>query len=99
MDRAIRAVVGPTLMALGYTVLEGREGCLGGLAAIVVGATIVESAITGVCPVNAALKLDTRSALERERADQELIARLRERDAVAAFTSSPPIVEERPPLG
>ena len=107
IDRAIRAVVGPALMVLGYTVLEGRRGRAQGLAAIVVGTGIVESAITGVCPVNKLLGLDTRSALERERDERDVRARVREADAVAAFASTPApgtaaavpptaIIEERP---
>ncbi len=59
-DRAVRSVVGPALMAAGYTWLGGREGRAEGLAAMVAGALIIESAITKVCPTNAALGIDTR---------------------------------------
>ena len=65
------------------------------------GALITQTAVTAVCPFNRLLRLDTRSALERERADREAIAKIRERDAQAAFTTAPPTevgerrVEER----
>ncbi|HVL55903.1 MAG TPA: DUF2892 domain-containing protein [Burkholderiaceae bacterium] len=59
-DRALRFVVGPALMLAGYQAFGGRSGHAGGLAAIVAGALVIESAITRVCPLNAALGIDTR---------------------------------------
>jgi uncharacterized membrane protein len=59
-DRAIRALVGPALVAAGVTRLGGRLGRTGGMAAVVGGALILESAITRVCPLNAAMGVDTR---------------------------------------
>lgn len=59
-DRMVRSLVGPALMAAGYTRLGGREGRMSGLAAIVLGALTVESAITKVCPLNAVLGINTR---------------------------------------
>lgn len=60
-DRALRWVAGPALMGLGLTVLGARSGRPLGLAATVAGALLVESAITRVCPANAALGIDTRA--------------------------------------
>jgi len=59
-DRMVRSLVGPGLMALGYSRLGGRQGRMAGIAAMVAGALVVESAITRVCPLNAALGIDTR---------------------------------------
>ncbi|WP_437682065.1 YgaP family membrane protein [Sorangium sp. So ce131] len=60
LDRTARLVAGPLLMGLGATALGGLRGRPGGLAALVAGALIVESAITRVCPVNRLLGVDTR---------------------------------------
>jgi hypothetical protein len=59
-DRLLRAALGPALMLAGYTRLGGRHGDPAGLAAIVAGVLVVESAITKVCPVNALAGIDTR---------------------------------------
>jgi hypothetical protein len=59
-DRAVRMLVGPALMALGFTRLGGRDGELAGLATMIGGALVIESAITRVCPLNALLGIDTR---------------------------------------
>jgi hypothetical protein len=59
-DQALRAVTGPALMALGYTRLGGHEGRTAGLAMIIAGVLLLESAITRVCPVNSLLGIDTR---------------------------------------
>ena len=59
-DRVIRSIVGPGLIALGYTRLGGSEGRLAGLLAMMGGVAVVESAITRTCPVNGLLGLDTR---------------------------------------
>src|SRR4051794_21110842 len=59
VDRLARAAAGPALMAVGYGPLGGRRGRLTGVAAIVVGALLAETAITKTCPLNAALGVDT----------------------------------------
>lgn len=66
IDQIGRFIAGPALMALGYGKLGGSEGELGGLAAIVSGALVVESAITRTCPVNGLLGIDTRREDEIE---------------------------------
>jgi hypothetical protein len=83
IDRIGRAVIGPALMALGYTRLRGRDGETAGLAAMIVGAMLIDSAITRVCPGNALLGIDTRTKRERERDLQSL---LRASDRDMAFT-------------
>ncbi len=76
IDRIARSIIGPTLMVVGYKRLGGDRGELAGLATIVAGAALVESAITRVCPLNALFGIDTR---RKERAvrdfnlDQEKI--------------------------
>jgi hypothetical protein len=62
IDRVARSVIGPGLIALGYTRWGGNQGRLAGLVAIVSGAVLVESAITRVCPLNALFGIDTREA-------------------------------------
>ncbi len=64
-DRMARTVAGPALMALGYGWWGGNRGDLPGLVAIVAGTTLVESAITRVCPLNALFGIDTRSPEEK----------------------------------
>lgn len=61
-DRTIRSIAGPALIGLGYTALGGSKGRIGGLATMILGTLIVESAITRVCPANALLGIDTRDA-------------------------------------
>ena len=58
-DRALRAVAGPALLALGYARLGGGSGRLPGLLAMLGGALITETAITRVCPLNEAMGIDT----------------------------------------
>lgn len=77
MDRLLRAVVGPGLVALGYATLGGNRGKLGGLAAMLGGALIVESAITRVCPLNHLLGIDTRPPRQRLRDLEETIRHAR----------------------
>lgn len=89
IDRIARFVIAPALAAFGYTRLGGDEGRLSGIAAIVAGAMIFESAVTRVCPVNALLHLDTRSARERTR---DLRATLEKNNQL--FTEMPVTVEE-----
>jgi uncharacterized membrane protein len=59
-DRWMRSIVGPAMLAIGYSVLRGRRGRLPGLATMIGGALVAESAVTRVCPLNAALGIDTR---------------------------------------
>ena len=59
-DQLIRGIAGPAIMGIGYFILGGNKGRLEGLASIVVGTLIAESAITKVCPVNEFFGLDTR---------------------------------------
>lgn len=59
-DRMIRSIVGPALITFGYAVLGGKKGHIGGLASIIAGTLITESAITKVCPVNEFFGIDTR---------------------------------------
>lgn len=66
IDRIGRFLIGPAIVALGYSRLAGRSGNLAGLATMLAGALVVESAVTRVCPMNALLGLDTRSERERE---------------------------------
>jgi uncharacterized membrane protein len=65
VDRLIRAVVGPALTALGIAQLDDRR--LLGVAGVILGAMVAESAITRVCPLHAALGIDTRTQIERLR--------------------------------
>jgi hypothetical protein len=73
-DQLMRGVVGPALMAAGYFLLGGNRGRLLGLATIVTGVMIGETAITRVCPVNALAHLDTRSEAERAHDQAEILA-------------------------
>ncbi|WP_324721298.1 YgaP family membrane protein [Salinimicrobium sp. HB62] len=59
-DQLIRSIAGPALMGVGYFTLGGNKGKLVGIASIVVGTLIAESAITRVCPVNEFFGVDTR---------------------------------------
>lgn len=59
-DRVIRSIAGPLLIGVGYAVLGGHKGRVAGLAAMVAGTLISESALTRVCPVNGILGIDTR---------------------------------------
>ena len=58
-DRVTRAIAGPVLLAAGYTRLGGSRGALPGLLAMIMGALLVETAITRVCPMNELLGIDT----------------------------------------
>ena len=59
-DRIARSLLGPGLMAIGYTSLGGSKGRTAGLAAMIFGALLTESAITKVCPINALLGINTQ---------------------------------------
>jgi hypothetical protein len=58
-DRLVRAAIGPALLVLGVTALDGRKGAPLGLLAMIGGALLAETAITRVCPVNELLGIDT----------------------------------------
>lgn len=59
-DRVIRAVAGPALVLAGLTRFGAARGRTTGLAVMIAGALIIESAITRVCPMNSILGIDTR---------------------------------------
>jgi hypothetical protein len=63
IDRIIRTALGTGLVAIGVTQL--REAPVIGALAAVAGALVLESALTRVCPLNAALGIDTRSRREK----------------------------------
>jgi hypothetical protein len=72
-DRIVRSIAGTSLILLGYTRLGGRQGRLPGLLGIAAGATLLESAVTRVCPLNAWLGWDSRSRDEIARDWRDLI--------------------------
>lgn len=59
-DQIMRSIVGPGLVALGYSKLGGDYGRPAGLLTMLAGWSVIESAITRTCPINALLGLDTR---------------------------------------
>lgn len=59
-DRIVRSLAGPALFGIGYTRLKGRNGKAAGLATMLFGALLIESAITKVCPLNAMLGINTQ---------------------------------------
>lgn len=62
-DRIARTIIGPTLLLRGLGQLV--TGKWRGVLNIIAGSLVVESALTRVCPFNAALGIDTRSTQER----------------------------------
>ena len=64
-DGWIRSAVGSSLVTLGLW--RSRRAPLQSLLAAGVGAILLESAVTRVCPVNALLGVDTRADEERFR--------------------------------
>lgn len=58
-DRAVRAVLGPALLGLGYARWGGGRGSPLGLLAMVGGALIAETAVTRVCPLNQLAGIDS----------------------------------------
>jgi hypothetical protein len=75
-DQALRALAGPLALSLGYYRMDGRRGKTGGLATMIAGALIIESAITRTCPLNALLGIDTREKrLSFRRSGARLLAR------------------------
>jgi hypothetical protein len=67
IDQAVRSVLGPAMIVLGYAKLGGRQGKTAGLLTMMAGVSLVESAITRVCPLTALFGLDTRSPHEKIR--------------------------------
>lgn len=61
IDQAMRAIAGPSLAVLGYSRLGGHRGDAAGLALMIMGALIAGTAVTRVCPLNAALGIDTHA--------------------------------------
>jgi hypothetical protein len=59
MDRTMRLMAGPGLLALGYAALGGSRGRLPGLLAMIAGALVTETGITRVCPLNEVFGVDT----------------------------------------
>ncbi len=67
LDRTLRSLVGPALIAMGSArILSNRKPLLG-ILGVVAGTGLTESALTRVCPLSAAAGIDTRSPRERER--------------------------------
>ena len=62
-DQTLRSIVGPLMLVMGYHWLNGNRGKPAGLAAMIFGALIIESAITRTCPLNAFLGIDTTERL------------------------------------
>jgi hypothetical protein len=60
IDRLARSVLGPVLVVLGWRALEGRQRGAA-VAALIGGTLLTETAVTATCPVNRALRLDSRA--------------------------------------
>jgi hypothetical protein len=60
-DRKARSVIGPLLLGWGARRVLRRGGRLGGLAAVMAGTMLGETAITGYCPLNRALGRNSRA--------------------------------------
>ena len=58
-DRVVRSIAGPALLVAAVGPLGARRGRLTGLFALVAGALVTETAVTSVCPVNAAAGIDS----------------------------------------
>jgi hypothetical protein len=68
VDRAARFAIGPALVLLGYSRLCGQEGRLSwGLLPLVAGVSMIQSAVTRVCPMSAMLGIDSRTTEEKIR--------------------------------
>lgn len=59
-DQILRSFAGTALLNTGYNRLGGKNGKLPGLGVMILGALLLESAITKVCPLNAALGINTK---------------------------------------
>ncbi|GAB6060800.1 YgaP family membrane protein [Desulfonatronum parangueonense] len=67
VDQAVRGVLGPILICKGYFRLGGSKGRPLGLLAMLAGVSLLESAMTRVCPLSKYLGIDTRSMQEKRR--------------------------------
>jgi hypothetical protein len=85
IDRAVRSVLGPAMLVLGYTGLGGNKGKPLGLMTILAGCSLIESAITRVCPLSALFGIDTRSTQEK----------IRDRNLALGLGGSETITDER----
>ena len=63
IDRLARSVLGPGLVLAGWRALDNRRSLA--LAALIGGAVITETAVTATCPVNRALRMDSRGTRQR----------------------------------
>ncbi|SDB53614.1 Protein of unknown function [Desulfonatronum thiosulfatophilum] len=67
LDQAVRGVLGSVLLAKGFSRLGGSKGRSLGLLSMLAGVSLIESAITRVCPLSGYLGIDTRSTQEKLR--------------------------------
>jgi hypothetical protein len=58
-DRRIRSIAGPILLGVGTRMLARRRSPIGGVAAMLAGAMLSQTAMTRVCPMSAALGINT----------------------------------------
>jgi hypothetical protein len=58
-ERALRATIGPALIAWGWMVLAPARHKSGPVALMLTGALVTETALTKVCPVSAVVGIDT----------------------------------------
>lgn len=79
-DRAFRTVAGSALMVLGYRRWGGNVGHPAGLLSMMAALSILESAVTRVCPLNALFRLDTR---EPRLVQKDVLRDLKRADALA----------------
>jgi hypothetical protein len=64
LDQTARAFLGPALITIGVAGLGAGRSRLAGLAAVIAGTLLTESAITRTCPTNYLLGIDTREIEE-----------------------------------
>lgn len=64
-ERVVRALVGPSLVAWGLTILGPARRKLGPVALIVAGALVTETVITKTCPLSEVLGLNTAETPSR----------------------------------
>lgn len=58
-ELVVRSIAGPALLAAGLTVLGARQGKPAGLAALIWGAMVTETALSRTCSVNGLFGRDT----------------------------------------
>lgn len=59
LDRALRLLLGPLLLALGLFALGGIQGRFAGVLAALVGLGSLASAVTGYCPLYLPFRIST----------------------------------------